>query len=123
MKLRIAAVFAAGYVLGTRAGRERYAQIVDGMAKGSQRPTSSVPVAARAARATAPFVPMAIPDHRRRTRDAAPRSRAATVGADIGKLGASLLAQFERERPQIGGFGTDGSCQALDLVGRWLHTG
>jgi hypothetical protein len=45
------------------------------------------------------------------------------VDADVGKLGASLLAQFERERPQIGGFGTDGSCQALDIIDRLLRTG
>jgi hypothetical protein len=32
------------------------------------------------------------------------------VDADVGRFGASLLALFERERPQISGFGTDGSC-------------
>ncbi|GAA2758817.1 hypothetical protein [Actinopolymorpha rutila] len=31
MRLRTVAVFAAGYVLGTKAGRERYAQIVEGV--------------------------------------------------------------------------------------------
>jgi hypothetical protein len=31
------AVFAAGYVIGARAGRERYAQIVNGLASASQR--------------------------------------------------------------------------------------
>ena len=41
------------------------------------------------------------------------------VDAVIGKHRASLLAQFERERPQIGGFRTDGSRQALDLID-WL---
>ena len=45
------------------------------------------------------------------------------VDAVIGKHRASLLAQFERERPQIGGFGTDGSCQALDIIDRLLRTG
>lgn len=37
MKLTGVLVFAAGYVVGTKAGRERYAQIVDGMAMASQR--------------------------------------------------------------------------------------
>ena len=37
MKLRIAAVFAAGYVLGTRAGRERYAQIIAAAQGASKR--------------------------------------------------------------------------------------
>ena len=37
MKLSGLAVFAAGYVIGARAGRERYAQIVDGVARASQR--------------------------------------------------------------------------------------
>lgn len=36
MKLTGAAVFAAGYVIGARAGRERYAQIIQGMARASQ---------------------------------------------------------------------------------------
>jgi hypothetical protein len=45
------------------------------------------------------------------------------VDADIRKHRASLLAQFERERPQIGGFGTDGSCQALGIIDRLLRTG
>jgi hypothetical protein len=31
------AVFAAGYVIGARAGRERYVQIVNGLASASQR--------------------------------------------------------------------------------------
>jgi hypothetical protein len=31
------AVFAAGYVAGSRAGRERYLQIADGMARASRR--------------------------------------------------------------------------------------
>lgn len=31
------AVFAAGYVIGAKAGRERYAQIVDGLAKASEQ--------------------------------------------------------------------------------------
>ena len=57
------------------------------------------------------------------TRDLAPRSRAAMVHADVGRRGAALLAQFERERPQIGGFGTDGPCQALDVIDRLLRTG
>ena len=34
VKLASAAVFAAGYVVGARAGRERYAQIVDGRGEG-----------------------------------------------------------------------------------------
>ena len=37
MKLIGAAVFAAGYVIGARAGRERYVQIVNGLASASQR--------------------------------------------------------------------------------------
>ena len=44
------------------------------------------------------------------------------VDPDIGKLRAPLLAQFERERPQIGGFGTDGSRQALHIIDRLLRT-
>jgi hypothetical protein len=32
-----AALFAAGYVLGAKAGRERYAQIVDAAARASER--------------------------------------------------------------------------------------
>jgi hypothetical protein len=31
------AVFAAGYVIGAKAGRERYVQIVNGLASASQR--------------------------------------------------------------------------------------
>jgi len=37
VKLTKVALFAAGYVIGAKAGRERYAQIVDGVAKASQR--------------------------------------------------------------------------------------
>lgn len=37
MKLAGVALFAAGYVIGTKAGRERYAQIVDVVGRGSQR--------------------------------------------------------------------------------------
>lgn len=37
MKLRSVAIFALGYVVGTRAGRERYAQIVDAVERTSQR--------------------------------------------------------------------------------------
>ena len=37
MKLTGVAVFAVGYVVGAKAGRERYAQIVDGVARASQR--------------------------------------------------------------------------------------
>ena len=37
MKLVGAAVFAAGYVIGARAGRERYVQIVNGLANASQK--------------------------------------------------------------------------------------
>ena len=37
MKLATLAVFAAGYVLGARAGRERYAQIVDVVERASRR--------------------------------------------------------------------------------------
>ena len=37
MKLTKVALFAAGYVIGSRAGHERYAQIVDGVARASQR--------------------------------------------------------------------------------------
>lgn len=37
MKLATVAFFAVGYVMGTKAGTERYAQIVQGMATTSQR--------------------------------------------------------------------------------------
>ena len=37
MTLTKAAIFAAGYVLGARAGHERYAQIVEVAARASQR--------------------------------------------------------------------------------------
>ena len=37
MKLASVAVFAAGYIIGARAGRERYAQIVDVVEKASQQ--------------------------------------------------------------------------------------
>ncbi len=37
MKLRSLALFGAGYVLGAKAGRERYAQIVEAAQKASQR--------------------------------------------------------------------------------------
>ena len=37
MTLTKAALFAAGYVLGARAGRERYAQILDVAARASER--------------------------------------------------------------------------------------
>ncbi|MGB2712164.1 MAG: hypothetical protein WBC33_11690 [Conexibacter sp.] len=37
MKLTSVAIFAAGYVIGARAGRERYAQIVDAVERTSQR--------------------------------------------------------------------------------------
>ena len=37
MKLTTVAVFAAGYVLGTKAGRERYAQIIDVVERASRR--------------------------------------------------------------------------------------
>ena len=37
MKLTTVALFAAGYVVGARAGRERYAQIVEGVASASKR--------------------------------------------------------------------------------------
>jgi alpha-D-ribose 1-methylphosphonate 5-triphosphate synthase subunit PhnG len=37
VKLTSVAVFAAGYVIGSKAGHERYAQIIDAMAKASQR--------------------------------------------------------------------------------------
>ena len=37
MKLVGAAVFAAGYLIGARAGRERYVQIVNGLASASQK--------------------------------------------------------------------------------------
>ena len=36
MKLVLVAAFGAGYVLGTKAGRERYEQIVDLARRGSQ---------------------------------------------------------------------------------------
>jgi hypothetical protein len=38
------------------------------------------------------------------------------------EVGVSLLAQSERERPQISGFGTDGSREALDLIDRLVRT-
>ena len=37
MKLIGVAVFGVGYVVGAKAGRERYAQIVDGVARASRR--------------------------------------------------------------------------------------
>jgi hypothetical protein len=37
VKLAAVAVFAAGYVIGAKAGRERYAQITEGVARASQR--------------------------------------------------------------------------------------
>jgi len=37
VKLTAVAVFAVGYIVGAKAGRDRYAQIVDGMARASQR--------------------------------------------------------------------------------------
>jgi hypothetical protein len=37
VKLTTVAIFAAGYVIGARAGRERYAQIVDVVERASQR--------------------------------------------------------------------------------------
>ena len=37
MKLTKLALFAAGYVLGAKAGRERYAQIVDAAAHASEK--------------------------------------------------------------------------------------
>jgi hypothetical protein len=37
VKLTGVAVFAVGYVVGAKAGHERYAQIVDGMARASRR--------------------------------------------------------------------------------------
>lgn len=37
MKLRSLAVFGAGYVLGAKAGRERYVQIVEAIQTASQR--------------------------------------------------------------------------------------
>lgn len=37
MKITTLAVFGAGYVLGTKAGRERYAQIVQASARASKR--------------------------------------------------------------------------------------
>jgi hypothetical protein len=37
VKLTPVAVFAVGYVVGAKAGRERYAQIVDGVARASRR--------------------------------------------------------------------------------------
>jgi hypothetical protein len=37
VKLAKVALFTAGYVIGARAGRERYVQIVDGLAKASER--------------------------------------------------------------------------------------
>jgi hypothetical protein len=37
VKLIGAALFAAGYVIGAKAGRERYAEIVNGLASASQK--------------------------------------------------------------------------------------
>jgi hypothetical protein len=37
VKLTAVAVFTAGYVIGARAGRERYAQIITGLASASQK--------------------------------------------------------------------------------------
>jgi hypothetical protein len=37
VKITKLTIFAAGYIIGTRAGHERYAQILEGAAKASQR--------------------------------------------------------------------------------------
>lgn len=37
MKLASVAVFAAGYIIGAKAGRERYAQIIDVLERASRR--------------------------------------------------------------------------------------
>jgi hypothetical protein len=37
VKLSTVAVLAAGYIMGARAGHERYAQILDGVARASHR--------------------------------------------------------------------------------------
>ena len=37
MRLTTVVMFGAGYVMGSKAGRERYAQIVEGVASASQR--------------------------------------------------------------------------------------
>jgi hypothetical protein len=37
VKLTAVAVFAVGYVVGAKAGRDRYAQIIDAMARASER--------------------------------------------------------------------------------------
>jgi hypothetical protein len=37
VRLTALVVFAAGYVVGARAGRERYVQILDGMARASEK--------------------------------------------------------------------------------------
>jgi hypothetical protein len=37
VKLTAAAVFTVGYVIGARAGRDRYAQIINGLASASQK--------------------------------------------------------------------------------------
>jgi hypothetical protein len=37
VKLTSLSIFAAGYILGAKAGRERYAQIVDVLERASQR--------------------------------------------------------------------------------------
>jgi hypothetical protein len=37
VRLAAVVVFAAGYVAGARAGRERYAQILEGMARASEK--------------------------------------------------------------------------------------
>jgi hypothetical protein len=37
MKLRTVAVFGVGYVLGAKAGRERYVQMVEALQRASQR--------------------------------------------------------------------------------------
>ena len=68
MKLTKVALVAAGYVAGARAGRERYAQIVETMARASRRleAYSAAAHRARTVSSQAPVALTAVPDDRGR---------------------------------------------------------
>lgn len=66
MRLITVAVFAAEYLLGSRAGRERYAQIIEGAARRLNDSRPSAPLAPRAISSAARMAPTAVPDRNRR---------------------------------------------------------
>jgi len=69
LKLTKVAVFAYGYFIGARAGRERYAQIVNVANRRPSDSRSSARVILRSAGATIPVVLTAVPDRRGRPSD------------------------------------------------------